>query len=96
TAIAAPKGADSAGQDALVQQAGPAAPANIRSQVDAEAAKERPNQSLTDRLLFWQSSPPPGSVIDPNAEAARIRANQALGNPVTAGNTIIQPHKQSG
>jgi hypothetical protein len=89
-------GADSPGQDALVSEAGPAAPKNIRAQVDQDAQLDQPGQSFTDKLLFWRTPPQPGIVVDPTKEAQRLRQNSALGLGVDNGDTpIIQP-KQKG
>ncbi len=89
-------GPDTSGQQALVAQAGPAAPADIRKRVDGEVALDRPSGSLTDRLMFWQSSGPPGTVLDANAESRRLRENAALGQPATAGETpVIQDKPKS-
>jgi hypothetical protein len=88
--------ADSPGQDALVSQAGPAAPRNIRAQVDQDAQLDQPGQSFTDKLLFWRPTPQAGVVVDPTKEAQRLRQNAALGKSVDDGDTpIIQP-KQKG
>jgi hypothetical protein len=93
----APAGPTTAGQQALVAQAGPAAPADIRSRVNAEASLDRPSQSLTDHLLFWQSAPPAGTVLDATAESQRLRENAALGQPATAGATpVIADKPKSG
>jgi hypothetical protein len=91
TALSSDNSAMSAGQQALLQQAGPAAPANIRNQVDstADAAGQR---SLTDRLMFWKSAPGQGTVVDASKETQRLRANAALGQSPEIGDTpIIQP-----
>ncbi len=82
-------GPNSAGQQALVAEAGPAAPADIRHRVDGEVALDRPSGNLTDRLMFWQGSAPPGTVLDATAESRRLRQNAALGQPPTAGDTPI-------
>jgi hypothetical protein len=85
----------SPGQQALVAQAGPAAPADIRSRVDAEAVRDRPDQGFIDQLMFWKSAPPPGIVVDPRREAQRLQQNAALGNSPETGQTpIIQ--RQAG
>jgi hypothetical protein len=84
-----PSGPMTAGQQALVSQAGPAAPPDIRKKVDAEASLDHPPESLTDRLMFWKSTPQPGTVIDPVAESRRLRENAALGQPATEGDTPI-------
>ena len=95
TVLATPNdAASSAGQQALVNAAGPAAPADIRREVNAQTALDAPSRSFTDHLMFWRSTPPPGVVVDPSGEAQRLRANAALGEPVTQGDTpIIQPRK---
>ena len=46
------------GQEALLQAAGPAAPADIRREIDQDQQLDRPQQSFTDRMLFWQAPPP--------------------------------------
>ncbi len=88
-------GGNSPGQQALVQAAGPNAPADIRQEVNAEAAKQASNRSLTDELMFWRSPPPPGIVVDPTKEAQRLRENAALGQSQEVGDTpIIQPKRK--
>ena len=84
------------GQQALMAEAGPSAPADIRAKVNAEAKLDHPPQSLADRLMFWQASPPPGTVLDPAKESQRLRQNAALGQPATTGATpIIQDKPKS-
>jgi hypothetical protein len=93
---AAAAGPTTPGQQALEQQAGPEAPANIRKKVDSEVALDREKRSLTDRLLFWKSGPPPGTVLDPVQENQRLRENAALGQSPTTGETpIIQDKAKS-
>jgi hypothetical protein len=91
-----PAGPMTPGQQALVQQAGPPAPPDIRQKIASEASLDRPSRSLTDRLLFWKSAPPPGAPIDPVKESERLRENAALGQPPTSGETIIQDKPKSG
>ena len=90
-------GPTTAGQQALMAEAGPEAPGgHTRASVNAEAKLDRPPQSLADRLMFWQSAPPPGTVMDPAAESQRLRQNAALGQPATTGATpIIQDKPKS-
>ena len=95
-ALNAPARTTSPGQQALLGAAGRAAPADIRDRVDAEAALDTPSRPITDRLMFWQSSPPPGTVVDPRREAARIRQNAALGQNPEAGDTPIIQRKRQG
>jgi hypothetical protein len=95
TALGTTQGGDSAGQDALVQSAGPAAPGKIRQQIDADARMEQGSNSFVSKLLFWQTPTPPGIVVDPQKEAQRLRENAALGANTDTGNTpIIQPRKK--
>jgi hypothetical protein len=89
-------GPASVGQQALVQDAGPAAPTDIRQKIASESSLDQPSRSLTDRLMFWKSTPPPGAPIDPVQESQRLRANAALGQSPTAGETIIQDKPKSG
>jgi hypothetical protein len=95
TALGGAQGGDSPGQDALVQQAGPAASNQIRQQVDADARMQQSNTSFVSKLLFWQQPTPPGIVVDPQKEAQRLRENAALGqNPDTGDTPIIQQRKK--
>jgi hypothetical protein len=89
-------GPESPGQQALVGQAGPPAPADIRDTVNAEQKLDVPQRGLTERLMFWKSAPTPGTLLDPSAESQRLRENAALGQPPTVGQTpIIQNKKPS-
>lgn len=83
----------SAGQQALVQQAGPAAPAGIRARVDQDAALAGGDRSFADRLMFWRKPPTPGVVVDPTREAQRLKENAALGQSVEQGDTPIIQRK---
>jgi hypothetical protein len=84
------------GQRALVDAAGPSAPADIRRKLGAEASLDDRGPSFTDRLLFWRPTPQPGVVVDPQREAQRLRENAALGRSVEAGDTpIIQRKKDT-
>lgn len=97
TALAnAPEAQASAGQQALVQSAGPTPPANIRAEVNGEAsAAAQQNDSFVDKLMFWSTAPAPGIVVDPQKEQQRIRENAALGRSQDSGDTpIIQPKKK--
>jgi hypothetical protein len=57
--------AGSTGQDALVQAAGPAAPSDIRTEINENNGLTYPGPELFDRLMNW--TPPPGHtpVITP-------------------------------
>ena len=94
-AMGQPRAAQTAGQQALVAAAGRPAPADIRNRIDSEAALDTPSRSFTDRLMFWQAAPPPGTPVDPVRESQRLRQNAALGQPTDSGDTpIIQRRRQ--
>ena len=96
TALVAPQPGLSAGQQALVQQAGPPVAPGIRQQVNQDArAEQAASDSFMNHLLFWRRSPPPGIVVDPTKESKRLRENAALGQSPEIGDTpIIQPRKK--
>lgn len=95
-ALGNPQAGLSAGQEALVQQAGPAAPANIRQEIRQDRQKrEAENDSFVNQLLFWRQPAPEGVEVDPQREAQRLRENAALGRSPEAGDTpIIQPRRK--
>lgn len=96
TALATSRAAPTRGQQALVAAAGPPAPADIRNKVDNEAALDTPPREFTDRLLFWRADPLPGTAVDPQREAARLRQNAALGQSTESGETPIIQRKRQG
>lgn len=83
----------SPGQEALVQEAGPPVPADIRTEIAQEQSRlNGAGQSFADRLMFWRSTPAPGIAVDPQKESQRLRQNAALGQSPQQGQTpIIQP-----
>lgn len=87
-----------AGEVALLRQANAdAADGGIRSVVDREtSALADKDRSFTDRLIFWQETPPAGTLIDAQKEAQRLRENAAIGEPVTAGETPIIKRRRRG
>ena len=96
TALGVAPAQESPGQQALIQAAGPPAPPNIRREINAEASEDRPRQTFTERLMFWEPPPTPGTVVDAQKEAQRIRENSALGQSVEQGDTpIVQPKRRS-
>jgi hypothetical protein len=86
----------SRGEQALLSASGPAAPADIRTKIDADSAMAQTDRSLADRLLFWRTPTPPGTVVDPQKEAQRLRENAALGQANDAGDTPIIQRKAKG
>jgi len=57
------------------------------------------NRSLTDRLIFWSdktsSENMPASVVDPKAEAERVKKNLDEGKPVNRGDVPVIEKKKS-
>ena len=87
-----------AGESALLRQANAeGANGGIRAVVDREtSALADKDRSFTDRLIFWQETPPPGTLIDAQKEAQRLRENAAIGEPVTSGETPIIKRRRRG
>lgn len=93
----APGAQASVGEGALLQRAGPSAPDDIRRRVDEESLRlDRPDRSLSDRLIFWRDPPPPGTPVDPTRESQRLRENAALGRDMESGQTpVVQPRQRT-
>lgn len=59
------------------------------------------NRTVADKLIFWKDEVPaddgdvPASVVDPKAEARRIKGNQSEGKPINEGNVPVIEKKQS-
>ena len=87
-----PSGPATAGEEAFLQNAGVAkADPKIRQLVDSEAQAESDaiKDNLYNKILFWQTPPPPGTVVDAKAEQQRLQENAALGKPLTQGPTPV-------
>jgi len=70
---------------------------DIRRTVDAESRHlAMEEESLVNKLLFWQDPSPPGTVLDAAAESRRLRENEALGKPVNSGTAPVIVRKKSG
>ncbi|MEA2738905.1 MAG: hypothetical protein QOH05_2212 [Acetobacteraceae bacterium] len=95
TALDAPQNSASAGQAALMQEAGPAAPNDIRRRVDQEARYADNDESFVDKVLYWRKPDTQHVQIDASKESQRLRQNAALGEGPDVGETpIIQQKKQ--
>ena len=83
--------AGSDGQVALLRKVGAdQIDPDIRRQVDAEtSAFAEDDLTLTEKLMFWTGAPQReyGDVVDAEAELQRLKEAQALGEPVTQGET---------
>lgn len=62
---------------------------SIREVVNAETSLlSKEDQRLADKMIFWVDDKPfEGTVVDAEKEQQRIRENQALGKPITEGET---------
>ncbi len=96
TALTGPsRGAPSAGQSALLDESGPNAPADIRRKVDQDARLEQASDGFLDRVLYWRKPDTTNVMVNPQAEAQRLRQNAALGQSPEVGDTpTITPKKQ--
>ncbi len=83
------------GVQALLRETGALdADPNIRATIDRETSLiTKDNKGVTERILFFGAGSS-ASVIDPVKESRRIRENQALGKPITAGETPTIERKQ--
>ena len=84
--------AASAGEAALLQQAGAGyASPDIRRTIDKETAEiaeeEMPGIDQLKKMV-GKDVESPAVVVDPTAEANRIKENKAAGKPVTEGETV--------
>jgi len=81
----------STGTQALLKATGAhQADPDIRTLINRESSiMVEENVTLADRILFWKKpgETEQGTVVDPAKEAKRIRENQALGRPLTEGDT---------
>ncbi|MEX2312082.1 MAG: DUF3035 domain-containing protein [Rhodospirillales bacterium] len=61
----------------------------IREVVNSETSLlSKEDQRLADKMIFWVDDKPfEGTVVDAEKEQQRIRENQALGKPITEGET---------
>lgn len=88
----------SQGEQALLTDAGASqAVPGIRDVVNRETSVlAEEEKSFTDRLVFWREDEPTGTLIDAEAEAKRIRQNQALGKSMTEGDSPQIERRQRG
>jgi hypothetical protein len=96
TALDAPQNGASAGQAALIQEAGPAAPSDIRRQIDQDARYGENDQSFIDKVLYWRKPNTQPVQVDAQAESQRLRQNAALGQGPDVGETPIIQQKREG
>ncbi len=95
---AAPAESRSAGEIALLRQAGAGGgDPNIRQVIDRETdIFNAQNRDFLETLVFWREEEPTGEIIDADAEARRLRENAALGrSPVEGPTPTIERRKKA-
>ena len=75
-----------AGQSALLAEAGPTPPADIRAVVDRQAGETSKSKGFVARIMSFGSNNAP-RVVNAGAEQRRLQENAALGIPATQGAT---------
>ncbi|MBL4666972.1 MAG: DUF3035 domain-containing protein [Sneathiella sp.] len=89
----------SAGELALLRQADAVdADNSIRQIINEETGVlAEDDESLIERVMFWQKQTPYGNVVDAKKEQKRIQENAALGNSAGAGGAtpIIERRKRA-
>ncbi|MFT7570068.1 MAG: hypothetical protein ACI9JL_001095 [Paracoccaceae bacterium] len=90
--------ATSKGESALLAKAGATnADPSIRRTLSRESSiLATEDDSFTDRLIFWQDKPPPGTIVDAAAEQKRLRENAGLGDAPTKGRSPKIVRKPKG
>lgn len=85
-------------ESAFLKKAGyGSADPDIRSKVNRETRIIADNdRSFIDELIFWRKPEPQGVVVDPAKEQQRIRETQAVGEPITKGDTPTIERRQRG
>jgi hypothetical protein len=87
----------SAGERSLLKSAGATdIDPQIRALVNREAQELREDQGFMESLVFWRDKQDPGTVVDADAEARRLRENAALGKNVTEGETPSIERRRRG
>ena len=60
---------------------------DIRTVVDREADSLQGDETFLQSLVFWREEDKPGTIVDADGEARRLRENSALGKDVSEGET---------
>jgi Protein of unknown function (DUF3035) len=95
-ALNQPVAGQTPGQEALLAQTGPAAPADIRRTVDQDSRYTANDESFIDKVLYWRKPNTQQVQVDPQKESQRLRQNAALGQAPDVGDTPIIQQKPKG
>ena len=95
---AAASGKLSRGEAALLASAGALnADPSIRSVVNREtSALVEADDSLLDKVLFWQEHQPQGTIVDADKELRRLREASAIGEPPNKGEVPVIKRRERG
>ncbi len=94
SSITAAPGSATSGEQALLDQAGPAPPPTIRAQVNQSALVASRPPGFVANLMGNGPTPPP--TVDAAAESRRLQENAALGQPATEGTTPQDSNESPG
>ncbi len=85
SALATDTGASSPGGQSLLDQAGPPPPDDIRARVNQQSLVDSRSPGFVANLMGTPSNTSP--TVDAAGETRRLQENEALGKPVTSGDT---------
>jgi hypothetical protein len=87
----APRAGDVSEQALVAKASAGGVDPNIRSTVNRDTRTlADQDKTFIDSLIFWQASPPPGTIVDPAKEQQRLRDAQASGQASPAPTPTIQ------
>jgi len=88
----------SAGEAALLSAAGALkTDPSIRSTVNREtSALVEADDSVFDKVFFWQEVNPSGTIVDPGKESRRLREAAAIGDPPNKGEVPVIKRRERG
>ena len=95
---AAASGKLSRGEAALLASAGALnTDPSIRSVINREtSALVEADDSLLDKVLFWQEHQPQGTIVDADKELRRLREASAIGEPPNKGEVPVIKRRERG
>jgi hypothetical protein len=83
---------NTAGDQAFVAQAGPPAPADIRQEINAQAARDAKSRTMGNRMNPFGLTVAKPAVVDAKGESQRLQKNAALGlSPANGSTPLVKP-----
>lgn len=94
--VLADRNLSSPGEAALLSKAGATnVDPSIRDTINRETTQlVQKDKSFTDALIFWRTPNLPGTVVDPEKEAQRLRENAAIGKAPSEGDVPVIKRKK--